>query len=33
MVQLQLLYPVSLNPGYSLYYFPVDYRVSVLIGL
>lgn len=33
MVQLQLLYPVSLNPGFSLYYFPVDYRVSVLIAL
>ena len=33
MVQLQLLYPITLNPGYSLYYFPVDYRVSVLIGL
>jgi len=33
MVQLQLLYPISLNPDYSLYYFPIDYRVSVLIGL
>ncbi|MBI1192197.1 MAG: hypothetical protein GC205_03335 [Bacteroidetes bacterium] len=33
MVQLQLLYPISLNPGNSLYFFPVDYRVSVLIGL
>jgi hypothetical protein len=33
MVQLQFLYPVSLNPGYSLYPFPIDYRVSILIGL
>ncbi len=33
MIQLQVLYPISLNPGYSLYYYPVEIRMSVLISL
>ena len=33
MIQLQVLYPISLNSGYSLYYYPVEIRMAVLIGL
>ena len=32
MIQLQVLYPISLNPGYSLYFYPVEIRMAVLIS-
>jgi hypothetical protein len=33
VAQIQVLYPVSLNPGFSLYTAPVDIRVGFLFGL
>jgi hypothetical protein len=31
--QIQVLYPVALNPGQSLYFFPIDVRINFLFGL
>lgn len=33
VTQIQILYPVSLNPGQSLYFFPIDVRINFLFGL
>ena len=33
VAQIQVLYPVTLNPGFSLYSTPVDIRIGFLFGL
>jgi hypothetical protein len=33
MLQLQVLHPITLNPGNSLYFYPVELRMSVLVNI
>jgi hypothetical protein len=33
MLQLQVLHPITLNPGNSLYFYPVELRMSILVNI